>query len=352
MYVCAEYIWIGGERPNNLEPSVRSKTRTIRVNDTKRFLELHEVPRWNFDGSSTDLATTARSEVELVPVYVCKDPFRGAPHVLVLCECVDMDGQPVQTNRRRSASKLFTTSNLVRYEPWYGLEQEYVLLSSGVTPFGTFQSEGSLHYCGVGRRNGAGRKVAEQHLQMCLVAGLLIAGLNAEVMQNQWEFQIGPVVGIAAADQLWIARYILLRVAEMHDFDVSFHPKRFPCLSGSGCHTNFSTVQTRDRGDDALPLIKTLHLDHNHLMTQTRLYGQGNALRLTGEFETAPLTRFSYGVGDRTASIRIPSRYTGYIEDRRPAANADPYDVTSYLLQMYMQTCDDNEEQKSFDSHE
>lgn len=340
MYVCAEYIWIGGAREGSLEPNLRSKTRTIQVEDNKRILELHELPVWNFDGSSTDLATTARSEVELVPIYVCKDPFRGAPHVLVLCECMDMDHNPVSTNRRHDAASILTPASQVRFQPWYGLEQEYVLLlATGSLPL-QFQPEGSVHYCGVGVRNAAARRVAEEHLQKCLAAGLIVSGFNAEVMQNQWEFQIGPVVGIAAADQLWLARYILLRVAEAHNFDVSFHPKRFPNLSGSGCHTNFSTLQTRDSLDHMMPFIHALKLDHTRLMMETTVYGKGNDMRLTGQFETAPLNRFSHGVGDRTASVRIPSKYSGYIEDRRPAANADPYDVTSYMFNVYCETFD------------
>lgn len=338
MYVCAEYIWIGGEQEHSLEPNLRSKTRTILVNDSKPFLQLHELPIWNFDGSSTDQAETAHSEVELIPVYVCKDPLRGAPHVLVLCECVKPLKTPVKSNKRYHAARIFTTELLQQYQPWFGLEQEYVLLNAGPM-LSSFQTEGSLHYCGVGKRNALGRAVAEEHLQACLKAGLIISGMNAEVMQNQWEFQIGPVVGIAAADQLWVARYILLRIAEQHRFDVLFHPKRFPRLSGSGCHANFSTYNMRKvPGDAVMGFITALERDHMYLMTQTQLYGKGNELRLTGEFETAPLTRFSYGIGDRTASIRIPTRYTGHIEDRRPAANADPYDVTAYLFELYVRS--------------
>lgn len=314
---------------------MRSKTRTITLASDKTFLELSELPVWNFDGSSTDQAETSRSEVELVPVYVCKDPFRGGRHVLVLCECVKA-GASVETNQRAHATRIFTLDQVVRLQPWFGLEQEYVLLhQSNPLPF----SHGSVHYCGVGAQHAAGRAVAEQHYQMCLSAGLEVSGINAEVMQNQWEFQIGPVVGLAAADQLWIARYILLRVAELHHFNVSFHPKCFSALSGSGCHTNFSTVLTRDHDvDNALEFIATLQDDHTRLMTKTNVYGAGNEQRLTGQFETAPLTSFSYGVGDRTASIRIPTRYTGYIEDRRPAANADPYAVTAYLFERYIRT--------------
>ena len=67
------------------------------------------------------------------------------------------------------------------------------------------------------------------------------------------------------------------------------------------------------------------------------LYGDDNNKRLTGIHETSSMNEFSFGVGNRAASFRIPSSTAaangkGYIEDRRPASNIDPYLVTSIIL--------------------
>ncbi len=66
-------------------------------------------------------------------------------------------------------------------------------------------------------------------------------------------------------------------------------------------------------------------------------YGSDNDQRLTGLHETQSIDTFSYGVSDRGASIRIPIGtvkydWKGYLEDRRPASNADPYKVVAQIL--------------------
>jgi glutamine synthetase len=66
-------------------------------------------------------------------------------------------------------------------------------------------------------------------------------------------------------------------------------------------------------------------------------YGAGNEVRLTGAHETASYTKFSYGVSDRGASIRMPIHtvehdWKGYLKDRRPASNADPYRITARII--------------------
>ena len=57
------------------------------------------------------------------------------------------------------------------------------------------------------------------------------------------------------------------------------------------------------------------------------VYGDGLAERLTGLHETCSLHEFRQGVADRGASVRIPRHVAaqgyGYLEDRRPAANAE-----------------------------
>ena len=66
----------------------------------------------------------------------------------------------------------------------------------------------------------------------------------------------------------------------------------------------------------------------------------GNELRLTGKHETCSIDEFKIGVRDRGCSVRIPlSVYNdkcGYFEDRRPASNANPYEVTAFIMESLM----------------
>ena len=65
------------------------------------------------------------------------------------------------------------------------------------------------------------------------------------------------------------------------------------------------------------------------------VYGSDNHMRLTGKYETQSIDKFSWGVSDRGASIRIPqstaNNWHGYLEDRRPSSNANPYDIVKVI---------------------
>ena len=258
--------------------------------------------------------------------------------MLVLCEVSNADGSVHPSNTRASLRDLAEAT--ASQEPWFGIEQEYTLFQGG-RPLGFpavgFPGPQGPYYCGVGADRIFGRELVEQHLSAMLEAGLTISGINAEVMPGQWEFQVGPLGALETADELWLARWLLLRLGENHGLSVSFSPKPIKGdWNGAGAHTNFSTKATRASGgmqlmEDICQKLGRRHQEH------IAVYGHGNEKRLTGKHETCSIHDFRYGPSDRGASIRIPmatiNTGAGYLEDRRPAANMDPYQVCAAILQ-------------------
>jgi glutamine synthetase len=157
-----------------------------------------ELPEWNFDGSSTAQAPADNSDVYIRPVAMYPDPIRLGENVLVMCETWDPDGTPNKFNYRHEASRLMEAN--ASHEIWFGLEQEYTLLSADGWPYGWpkngYPGPQGPYYCGVGIGRVYCRDIVEAHHKACMYAGLDISGTNAEVMPAQWEYQIGPCVGI------------------------------------------------------------------------------------------------------------------------------------------------------------
>ena len=289
--------------------------------------------QWNFDGSSTQQADSNSSDCVLNPVRVVRDPQRPKSF-LVMCEVLNPDGSPHSSNKR-------SLINDESQDNWFGFEQEYTIFHDG-KPLG-FPEKGypdpqGRYYCGVGAGVVDGRKIAEEHLDVCIMAGLDITGINAEVMLGQWEYQIFGKGAQTASDDLWLSRFLLNRIAEIHDVSISIHPKPVDGdWNGSGMHTNFSTKDMRESGGKELMegICDTFSFYHEE---RVNFYGSDNDKRLTGLHETQHIDKFSYGVSDRGASIRIPTHvvnndWKGYLEDRRPASNADPYKITNRILQ-------------------
>ena len=323
-----EYIWLDGYQPTQ---SLRSKTKV--VDDFSGKVE--DAPVWCFDGSSTEQAPGGSSDCLLKPAFVCPDPGRLGTGFLVMCEVLNPDGSPHRTNGRATITD---DDN----DFWFGFEQEYTIWDPETDrPIG-FPAEGfpapqGPYYCSVGAGKAVGREIVEEHLEMALEAGLNVEGINAEVMMGQWEYQIFSKGAKDAGDQIWVSRYLLERCAEKYGMSINWHPKpEKGDWNGSGMHANFSNSTLRSCGSketyDAIcqafePRIKE-HID---------VYGADNSQRLTGLHETQSIDKFSYGVSDRGASIRIPigtveAGWKGWLEDRRPASNADPYMVASSII--------------------
>ena len=324
-YYKAEYIWIDGSEPTS---KLRSKTKIVP--------EGQEPPIWGFDGSSTNQAPGSNSDCVLKPVFVCPDPIRGGKNKLVLNEVLLTDMTPHPSNTRAACAA--TARKYASYDTWFGIEQEYTFFE-GSKPLGWpdngFPAPQGPYYCGVGADEVFGREIVEAHTDACLVAGLQIAGTNGEVMPGQWEFQIGALASPAVADHLWVARWLLYRIAEDFGVNATLDPKPVKGdWNGAGAHTNFSTKQMRSNYEacvaaaEALGKRAKLHIEN---------YGFGIEGRLTGLHETASYKTFNYGVSNRGASVRIPWQVArdkkGYIEDRRPNANMDPYVVTRLIIE-------------------
>jgi glutamine synthetase len=322
-----EYIWLDGKTP---VPELRGKT-TIKEFDKKPTLA--DLPLWGFDGSSTMQAEGKSSDCILKPVAMYHDAARTDAFI-VLSEVMHPDGTPHVSNMRATAAD----------DPdlWFGFEQEYFLYRDGRPlgfPESGYPAPQGPYYCGVGYKymGSIARTIVEEHLNLCLAAGINHEGINAEVAKGQWEFQIFGKGSHKAADDLWTARYLMMRLCEKYEVDVQFHCKPIRGdWNGSGMHTNFSTKYLRETGGKEYfeSLMKAFQ---NNIAAHIDVYGPDNHLRLTGHHETQAIDKFSYGLSDRGASIRLPvnfikNGYRGYLEDRRPNSEADPYQIVSQIL--------------------
>ena len=344
MKVKLEYIWLDGYTP---EPNLRSKTKVWEwdpknpeFSHLKRFNGPHpeELPIWSFDGSSTKQAEGNHSDCLLKPVRVIVDTER-VQSFLVLCEVLNVDGTPHITNTRHLINDEYDSLD---NDCWFGFEQEYTLFKGesilGFSLFGDAKPQGE-YYCGLGYENVVGRDIVEKHLDLCLSSGLQLTGINSEVLLGQWEYQLFGMGAKATSDDLWLSRFILIRLCEKHGLTVSFHPKPiYGDWNGSGLHVNFSNrIMREEKNETNFTKILT-HLKYRH-DEFIKSYGSNNEMRLTGKHETQSIDKFSWGVSDRGASIRIPytvveNGWSGYLEDRRPAANADPYKITKLLVEV------------------
>jgi glutamine synthetase len=311
-----EYIWLDGCKPTQ---TLRSKTRV----ETDFGGTLKDCPLWNFDGSSTEQAEGNASDCLLKPVAIFPDPGRMNAF-LVMTEVLNADGTPHESNGR-------TTIEDDDDDFWFGFEQEYF-------PAGGFPPPQGPYYCSVGSSRAYGREVIEDHLDMCLEAGLNVEGINGEVAAGQWEFQVFAKGAARAGDETWVARYLLERVAEEHGFAINWHPKPLGDTdwNGSGMHANFSNGAMRTSGKEETFTVICETFGKN-IKRHISVYGADNDYRLTGKHETQSIDQFSFGISDRGASIRIPivtvdDGWKGRLEDRRPASNADPYKVAAAIV--------------------
>ena len=337
-----EYIWLDGYDP---EPNLRSKVKIV----DEVISHLDEIPSWNFDGSSTKQADGSKSDCILKPVRLYRtDSKRDKyPTIFVFCEVMNPDMTPHVSNQR---SLLGDEDS----DFWVGFEQEYFIRegkNKSILGFNNgFPEPQGRYYCGIGG-NVIGRHIVEEHLDFCLDLDINITGTNAEVALGQWEFQVFSKGKLKSCDDLWMCRYILDKISEKYGYFIEYHPKPLGNTdwNGSGLHTNFSNSIMRNVGDENYfkSLFNAFELRHEiHIEN----YGSDNHLRLTGKHETQSINKFSWGVSDRGASIRVPQKtsenWKGYIEDRRPASNGNPYQIIKVITDAIKMTTEIDEVKK------
>lgn len=343
-YIHLEYIWLDGNKPQQ----IRSKTKITKKLESrdelfenyKKSLELLSI--WNFDGSSTNQAETSKSELLLRPVNIFIDPLKDNG-LLVLCEVLNTDMTPHYSNNRLQLEELVKNRDR---ETLFGWEQEYFIYDNSTKKPAGWPSNGypepqGDYYCANGGNHVIARNFVEEHAELCQKAGLEISGINAEVALGQWEYQIGPVPALDGADQLWVSRYLLDRLSEKYNYFIELDPKPYKGNSwnGSGMHVNFSTKEMREDLTNKKELvIEACKKLSSRIDEHISVYGTNNEYRLTGNNETCSIKEYRWGIGDRTASVRIPSSINdsttpGYLEDRRPASNADPYEVANVMIE-------------------
>ena len=322
-----EYIWLDGYTPTQ---NMRSKTKVMEDFSGK----LKDCPIWAFDGSSTKQAEGNSSDCLLKPVAIFPDPER-VNGFLVMTEVLNADSSPHQSNAR---AQIDDDDN----DFWFGFEQEYFIMDVETQlplgfPVGGYPGPQGLYYCSVGGKNTHGRSLVEEHADICIDAGINFEGINQEVACGQWEFQLFAKGAKRAGDELWVARYLLDRLTEDYNYYIEYHPKPIKGdWNGSGMHANFSNSTLRECGsketyEEICEAFRSVTKEH------IEVYGANNDQRLTGLHETASIDDFSYGVSDRGASIRIPiitveKGWKGWLEDRRPASNADPYKIAARIV--------------------
>lgn len=332
---CLTYVWLDGYET----PNLRSKRRYVNKKSWDSIPDVENIEKWGFDGSSTGQAEGKFSDCVLSPVKVYPDPTCQSDY-LVLCEVLNSDGTPHRHNNRSKLEGIEQENQDL--EMWFGIEQEYVFMDPHTDKPYSFPERGypnpqGRYYCGVGADVAPLRHIVDTHASMLDLIGIPIEGTNAEVMLSQWEYQIGPASALDIADDLWIARYILEILGEQEGVAISLNPKPIRGdWNGSGAHINFSTKYMREVKDSNYinDVIKSFKESHNEHIKE---YGIGNEKRLTGNHETQHIKRFTHGNSDRGASIRIPPKLSkegvGYLEDRRPAANMNPYRAVASIIQ-------------------
>ncbi|GAX81512.1 hypothetical protein CEUSTIGMA_g8940.t1 [Chlamydomonas eustigma] len=348
--ILVEYVWLGSSGSD-----LRSKSRVF---DT-RPSSVDDVPMIAVDGGSYDQHPEGQ-EVFLKPRKLFRDPFRAGDHLLVLCDSFKTNVNSSLRNQNSSCTLEPSNSNsrapceetlnqASAHLPIFAAEQEYCILASSTVPSSTpawpyahlpdpckpYMSVPGLSEANKLKTYASGRHLAERHLQACLHAGIKITETSQRTSPaaRLWSYKLGPLLGVDLADQLWMSRFILLRLSEEEGLSVSFDPT---AVGGAGarCNMKYSTSETRNPGGGLsciqlhLELLESAHL--LHLLA----YSKGCVSSRSLGFEV--------GVGgSKEPTLVVPSKTlilkAGHYVDQRPPSNVDPYLAIMVLVSTTLQ---------------
>lgn len=350
--VILEYVWLDAKQKFRTKVKIVDEIHHYNSTDSKHWSK--NAPMWNYDGSSTGQAEGHDSEILLKPYLAVYSPYdEKTPKFYVFCESLNKDGTPAEGNTRHTCVKYFEQDRVKESDPIFGMEQEFYVLKDGKPLVWSDNPEPQGdYYCGVGHQSiGRGRAFLEEMTNIINDDDLKlnITGTNMEVGPGQMEVQLCEH-GLEAADKMLVMRFFMIIEAEARDLEVDFTPKPSilsgPEWNGSGCHVNFSTKEMREDGESPLSAVLAManalqNLKDNHSSQVQYLGSENNRKRLTGENETSSYDTFTYGVAHRGASARIPRQCVkdlkGYIEDRRPGSDMDPYVVLPLICEAGIQ---------------
>lgn len=353
MKIIAEYIWL--DHQNNF----RSKTKIFDIdNEITPWFKLSTYPKWNYDGSSTgDIPENNEHQTEcfLYPIAIYKDPFYNTTlegeiykNMLVLCNnSYILNNKEVGVHSIMFNHLTEISKTLDKQEYRFGFEQEFFMINPetnlppSVKDYRTVRQ--GQYYCSTGVGNAFHRDFLNDTQSKLLDAGIQLTGFNYEVAPGQAEFQVSDY-GIEALFQLITLRYILQRNGEDYNLKISFENvlSSGDNINNTGCHTNISTNNTRNEVMGMKYITDTLKDLEERVITNedefNSVFGKGNSKRLCGILETSKWNEFSWGMGTRHTSIRIPNEVMkngyGYFEDRRPGGNMNPFNYVYYLLNL------------------
>lgn len=375
--VAAEYLYLSAYAVAGDVRETRSKTRML----DQRVVASGRLQPWIADGRSSGQRTGMDPEIILQPAFMCRDPFRGEPAVIVLCEALKLDGTVLASNTRHEASRILGVKPAPSPEgaasgsgahssagvgAQWTFSQQVVLYAAdkrtplGWPPGGGVPERGRID-CAVGASPDArlARRLLDLFLRGCRFAGLHVTGVALGPRPAMVEYTLGPVEGIRAGDELWVSRYILCRLCELLRVHPSFDPvdAAMPEWTAAGCSIGLSTRKMRGEGaagaaDDPAAADEAVAVAvdrlRRHHFAHLAVYGPGNEERLAVKPTSGgdagvggSIDFFTAAPGRRDVSVLLPPPASGgpssswwsrvlprehrAIVDLRPAANVDPY---------------------------
>jgi glutamine synthetase len=312
--IMAEYIWVSDYESG----TICSKTKTL-VFATNE-ISIKDIRQKTYNGLLTGEIDddTKTSDIILQPIYICNDPIRGNPNILVLCETYYLDGQPTVNNKRNELAKVIETKEIYeKFEPWFSFKQEVSIIDDKQE----LDSDDKI-YCKVGKSQGKFRSVMNQFYIWCLKVGMNISGFNSGTSLNKWEFNIGPGFGVRTLDNLVLSRYLMKRLTEITDIDIHFDKNAAGEPMTLKMYYSTKDMRKEDGDEVVEKTIEKLKRKHKDFI---KIFG------------TKQDSKFTHGIGTNNTSVKYPviaknDKRNKYLVDNRIISNADPYIIAKNIF--------------------